>query len=340
MMIQTPDGAPFECGPSTLVGRGVVDGLNITDPSVSGLHAVIAWHRGKRCWMIYDLQSSNGTFVTPDGMPDAERARLVSGRGERLRPDDRLTFGERTCLVLDCDPPPARATCVATGDVRTATDGVLVLPDEQRAEVYVVHTRHGWVIRQSEPAAAAFEAGTAGETLPAEQPVTETDAEEITLSVGDAVWSVWLPSEVPTTRPQQRVEAPPRRFRCEIEVKQAGDIIRLVLLDGTRRIELAPRRHHEMVWLLALAREEDAELPEDERGWRDGHQVLAQLGRRSSDGNYIGVLKHRLTDQIGKRLAHLKLPDCEPLIERDSGRVRLAPVEFRIVDPRRDEDAR
>lgn len=88
MLRGVPPDATFAVGARTTVGRGKQNDVVLSDPRVSREHARI--ETDGRTPMIFDLESTNGTFI------DGERIR---GRS-RLRAGDVLTFGN-TQLVLE-----------------------------------------------------------------------------------------------------------------------------------------------------------------------------------------------------------------------------------------------
>lgn len=312
MMLQYGEANPVEIAASTVVGRGVVDGFNLAHGSVSGLHAMIGWHRTRRAWLLFDLGSSNGTRVSANADLGREYARkLPVGGGEALMPGMVVYFGDEAVQVLDVSPPPARAQCLQTGEVRLASDDVLPLPDETDPEVMVVPGVAGWVIRD------LHASGDDEVTTPL---MPQDEMAEVT--AGGRRWSVWLPTAHRTTRQQGEAQKPAYHF--VIELRNGGDDVQFVLQHGDERITLPTSRHHEIVWLLARAQDRDQELAEADRGWVAGEEILARLGLPNSSVTYVGVLVHRLRRQVTKRLESVNLPPCPPLIVRKNGRLRLA----------------
>lgn len=75
-------------GPSSLsIGRLHDNDIVIADPSVSGRHATMTWD-GKR-WIVHDMGSTNGTYVSYGGAPTDER--LI--RENALTDGSRIRFG-------------------------------------------------------------------------------------------------------------------------------------------------------------------------------------------------------------------------------------------------------
>lgn len=312
------DDRPIECNGNTFVGRGLIDGINLDDPGVSALHAVIAWHPSKNCWLLHDLGSQNGTRVG-SAHGDAPGERVAPGVAVRIDRGRRLTFARTMFDVIDTDGPPASAVCLTTGEVRTASDGVLLLPDERAPDVMLVETQSGWVRRSPSEAVAldgTSDVGSGDEVLA---------AGSATVSAGGRSWRLWHPAPAPQT---QRFAVSALQCEIEVVVSPTSDHIRLVLRTSDQVIALPSRRHHELVWLLARARLEDIALPELERGWRDAETLLAQMALRESGVGYISVLTHRLRNQLKAR----KLADHDRMIERRDGQLRLAVARVRVLD--------
>ena len=88
----------------TILGRGADCDLTLSLPSVSRRHAVIQQESGG--WMIWDLQSSNGTFVN--------RRRV---NGERLQPGDQITLSPPDRPSVTLTFYPLLATAASSGVV-------------------------------------------------------------------------------------------------------------------------------------------------------------------------------------------------------------------------------
>ena len=53
------------------VGRDAANDIVIIDATVSGRHAELRWE--DRCWVVCDMGSTNGTYVSYGGAPGGER---------------------------------------------------------------------------------------------------------------------------------------------------------------------------------------------------------------------------------------------------------------------------
>lgn len=122
--------------PRCRVGR-VPTSDHLDDARVSSEHAVLH-HNGSRL-EIRDLGSTNGTWVNRQRFPKGERALLSAGAF--------LMFGGRdlTFELVDASPPIASARQIETGELRHATSGLLVLPNEEHpvASVFERRTARG-----------------------------------------------------------------------------------------------------------------------------------------------------------------------------------------------------
>ena len=66
------------------VGRDAANDIVIADATVSGRHAELRWEG--RCWVVCDVGSSNGTYVSYGGAPGGDR-QIRRWRNHRLRLD-------------------------------------------------------------------------------------------------------------------------------------------------------------------------------------------------------------------------------------------------------------
>jgi predicted component of type VI protein secretion system len=85
---------PAQC----LVGRSRACNMRLTEPKVSGEHALLRWRSG--VWELQDLHSHNGTHV--DGRLLGSGRRVVLEEGTTVgfgRPDEYVLF--------DAGPPPS-----------------------------------------------------------------------------------------------------------------------------------------------------------------------------------------------------------------------------------------
>lgn len=302
----------FECAGNTFIGRGLVDGLNIDSRQVSSLHAVITWHMGRNRWLLHDLGSRNGTRVNTGG-GDARHA-VEPGKATPLQVGMRVFFAQTGFVVDDAAPPPARAVSLSTGEVRVASDGLLMLPDDRSPDVVLIDIDDGWLVRDAPADASSGDSIDRGTKLP--------EAETLVTASG-RTWRLWRPHATPDTRV---VAYTASSYAYEVIVSPDGESVRLVLRGPKDTIVLPPRRHHELIWLLARAWHQDAERPLADRGWRDTSTLSAQMALTES--TYIGVLLFRFRSQLRKR----GIADADELIERRNGQLRLAPIDIRIID--------
>lgn len=85
----------FLLGPSQVLGRSRRCDLQIMDPTVSSLHAMLVFREGR--FMIFDLDSKSGIFVNEG---------RVSPAGKPLTHRDRIVLGETIFRFSQPDPDP------------------------------------------------------------------------------------------------------------------------------------------------------------------------------------------------------------------------------------------
>jgi hypothetical protein len=231
------------------IGRDATCDVPVEDERVSWDHASLRWT--SRGWELRDNGSRNGTYV----------------RGRQLEPRERVALGEGETFavgvpahgftLIDAGPPVARATCTTSGVVRVAVDGVLVLPDDDRAAVSVLEASSGgWM--------AAIE--------DASRPVVDR---EIVMVDGEG-WELDLPLLGLNTK---SVASLPTladvtlRFR----VSRNEDDVYIDVIYGDSTAVLGPRACHYLLLTLARARLADAGASPGERGWVDRDELCRML---------------------------------------------------------------
>jgi hypothetical protein len=121
-----------------LIGRSPSCGLRLINAHASGEHATVTW-TGLH-WEIKDLGSRNGTFV--DG------TKIEPGRAVKLTEGTRIAFGDPDASweVINDEPPSALAIDLDSGDMKTAIDGLLALPNEEKPELtYYQNSTGDWI---------------------------------------------------------------------------------------------------------------------------------------------------------------------------------------------------
>jgi len=312
-----PPDRVFEWHGNTFVGRGLHEGLSLDENDdaarqVSQLHAVLVWNPRNTRWEVRDLGSINGTQV--DGSP------LPPGRTMALTEDTTLGFGSTRWMVSEIGPPSPRARCTRTNEVRVATDGVLLLPDELNPELRIVHGAFGWVACLDDDIDAANHS-------------MQLLAAGSTFEAGNRQWTLWLPSAAPAVT--QKAMGTVKQIQLTIDVSRDQERIGVTAEINGVEHTFGPRRHHDLLWLLARARVDDLEDGHDTEsaGWRTNSAIAAQTGLGKDDPfNYLNVLVHRCRRQFDG----CRLRDTAPLIERDKsgGRLRIGipGAQLRIIN--------
>lgn len=304
----------FEWTSDCFVGRGRLDGLSFDEADeahrrVSQLHAAVTWNARNDRWEVRDLGSANGTFV--DG------ARLSAAEPAALEVGTRLMFGGPTLTVVDVSPPPARAQCRPSSEVRVASEGILLLPDEAAPDVAIVESARGWARCAPEGALAA---------VPPDAPLVASGE---VIEAGGRRWVIRLPLVAAKTAPSAGRLG---NMTGVFETGESLDDLRVTLEEKGRQLELPPRKHHELLWHLAQARLADraAHRAEEEQGWRTASELIELLKLRNRDPYaYFNLLVFRARQQ----LAEVGVSDHTEIIERRRGdqKLRLGMAEIRVV---------
>lgn len=263
----------------TLVGRGMVGGINIDgsapiDREVSSVHAVIYWTRRLRRWHVQDLGSANGTTVDGNRAAPGEPAVLAEGA--------ILALGGSKWRVREADPPSTVAA--SAGELRVATNDVLLLPDEGNPRLAIIREGGVWRARPY----AEFETGGG-------RAVEHGD----TVEVDGRTWHI-AHSDGADLRTVPTIGSI-ADHRLTLQVPRRMENILPTFTKGEHSISLPPRRHHELWWLLAEACLKDREAGVDaaEEGWVETDTLVRDLGL-ASDPGYLNVLVHRARNQLAR----------------------------------------
>jgi pSer/pThr/pTyr-binding forkhead associated (FHA) protein len=238
----------FTLGSRCLLGRHPGCDLRVDNPRVSGEHASLRWIGDH--WEVRDLGSKNGTIVDGARLGGGKRAILVQG--------SVITLGGEEAFVLeDAAPPVASARHAQTFRLRTATDGLLVLPDDDHPEMSILEDANGrWVAEDSE-----------GARYVVDRDLVVVDGEGWILDLPHVTIATHEVNDVPPS-----IEGVSLRFG----VSRDEEHIEVTVVDGARTTSLPPRSHHYLLLTLARALLEDPESSPAERGWVD-RAVLCRM---------------------------------------------------------------
>lgn len=280
----------YTLGPRCLVGRHASCDLSFADPRVSGEHAIVRWVDGR--WELKDLASRNGTFLN--------KRRLSPGERVTLGPGDVVTLGGPGAgfILADASAPAPTARHGTTGEVRVATDQVLVLPDEERPIATVFEDAAGrWVVEREDGAV----------------PVNDHD---LVLVEGEP-WVLELPVGLRSTwdaSAGRMIETIGLRF----SVSPDEEHVDVTLFDDRGALSLPSRSFHYLLLTLARLRKGDAATAVEDRGWADREALCRMLGVDALKLN-VDICRAR------KQLGELGVHGAAGLIERraGSGQVRI-----------------
>jgi len=280
----------FTLGSRNLLGRHPGCDLRVDNPRISGEHASLHWV-GTR-WELRDLGSRNGTFV--DGL------RLGAGERRLLAAGATFTLGAQDTFTLeDATAPVACARHTRTAALRAASEGLLVLPDDERPEVTIF-----------EDAAGRWVAETRDETrLVVDREVVIADGEGWRLDLPGAEGETWEAGAfVPT------LETISLRFG----VSRDEEHVAITIFHEGKLTELPPRSHHYLLLTLARALLADHAASAAERGWVDTHTLCRMLATEPRMLN-VDVFRAR------RQLASLGVHGAAGIIARrpNAGQLRL-----------------
>lgn len=285
-----------------LLGRSSTCTIRLSDARVSGEHARITWRRDR--WEIRDLGSRNGTFVNG--------VRLEHGSSVILARGDSVSLGtpDGPHVLRDASPPVALARDLESGAVVVASDGLLILPDENQIEMCVLDDPGDgtWVAEvdgQSREVRDGEVVRVAGGAYMLHLPVAPAptvDARDGGMRVAD------LALRFRVSRDEERVE---------IDLEQGGELCLL-----------PPRAHHYTLLTLARLRLRDRDernVPAPSRGWISVNDLCRML---AADETRLNVEIYR----IRRDLATQGVSNPAAIIERQRGKrmLRMGPVHITI----------
>jgi hypothetical protein len=294
-----------------MVGRSRLADLRMTEPTVSGEHAVLRWTG--RDWELHDLGSRNGTIV--DGRRLAAGERVILARGSVI------AFGQadNAWRLVDDAPPTVMAVPVAGGEPISARDHLLALPSEDNPEAAVYRDAAGdWVLEHAGEAARITDGST-----------VRAAGRDFILRVPDLIAATW-----DNRSPAPHLGGLTFRF----SVSRDEEYCSLIARGDHHAIDLGARAHHMVLLTLARSRLEDraartsppaeraAALPESSEGWVYQDELADKL---AMDETHLNVAVFRCRRQ----LAEAGIIDAARIIERrrPTREVRLGVSRIEIV---------
>ena len=234
-----------------LIGRASTCDVRVDDARVSSEHASVSWTG--TAWELRDLGSKNGTFLGGRRLGPGERRVLAAGDAFHLGGGSGPGF----CLV-ESTAPVASARHVASGLVRRAASGLLVLPDEDRPLLSLVEGRDGRWILESD-----------GGVRPAED-------REIVVVDGEA-YSLDLPAPHGPTQDAGGSIAPLDQLTLRFRVSRDEERVEITVCTPNGELYMPPRSYHYLLLTLARARIEDTGSVPAEAGFRDRADLCRML---------------------------------------------------------------
>ena len=262
-----------------LVGRSRLADLRMTEPTVSGEHAVLRW--SGREWELHDLGSRNGTILDGRKLAPGERVALASGAV--------IAFGQadNAWRLIDDSAPTIMAIPMESGDVMCASDDLLALPSEDNPEAVVYRDGGGdWVVEQGGEKARV-----------ADRQSVRAGGREFLLRVPDQIAATWDNSS-----PAPHLRALTLRFA----VSRDEEYVALTAHAEHQVIDLGARAHHAVLLTLARTRLEDRkslaiprgnESPESAEGWIYQDELADKL---AIDENHLNVAIFRCRRQLAE----------------------------------------
>jgi hypothetical protein len=309
ILAKHPEGPHAHLLSRHLVGRSRLADLRMTDPTVSGEHAVLRWTG--REWELHDLGSRNGTSV--DGRKLASGERVAIGRGAVI------AFGQAdNAWRLDDDAPPTIMAVLDDGDQPlTGRNDLLALPSDDEPEAVIYRDAGGnWVIEQG------------GETARiADRAAVRAGGRDYVLRVPDMIAPTWDSSS-----PAPHLAM----MTLQFSVSRDEEYVALTARSEHHVVDLGARAHHAVLLSLARSRLADRKPraaaaergspPESSEGWVYQDDLAREL---AIDETHLNVAVFRCRRQ----LAEAGIVGAASIVERrrPTRELRLGVARIEIV---------
>lgn len=311
VLTKHPEGTSSPVLSRHLVGRSRLADLRMTEPTVSGEHAVLRWTG--RAWELHDLGSRNGTVVDGRRLAPGERVGLARGAV--------IAFGQadNTWCLSDDAPPTIIAVPIEGGEPMSARDHLLALPSEDHPEAVVYRDSVGdWVLEHGGEAARVADRAT-----------VRAGGRDFVLRVPDVIAATWdISSPAPNLG----------GLTLCFSVSRDEEYIALTARGDHHAIDLGARAHHLVLLTLARSRLADrkarapsgpdrqAPLPDSFEGWVYQDELADKL---AMDETHLNVAVFRCRRQ----LAEAGIVGAAGIIERrrPTREVRLGVARIEIV---------
>jgi hypothetical protein len=236
-----------------LVGRSSLAHLRLSDPGISGEHAVLSWNG--RAWEVHDLGSRNGTMLDGRRLAQGERAEVARGAA--------LAFGSSSSAwrLVDDGPPVVIALPAEGGEPIAGELDLLALPSSDDPELTVYRDASGqWTLDRD----GATEGAASGREI----------------TVGGRRYTLHLPDVVAQTLEASEAPLMLDALTLSFRVSRDEEFVALSASAGGIPLDLGARAHHGLLLALARARLGDRaeEVPETSAGWVYQEELARGLG--------------------------------------------------------------
>ncbi|MBX2798391.1 MAG: FHA domain-containing protein [Myxococcales bacterium] len=251
----------------TLIGRSAACELQVSDPLVSGEHALLHWDGDT--WVVRDLASSNGTFLQGERLAVGAATAVTQGQSLRFATDDPWS-------LVDAGPPEPSAALQGSDVVVRAQSQVLLLPSEERPVCAVFAVEGGGWVCESD-----------------RERVAVTDRQWV--SAGGDRWRLSLPTPLADTL--QASEGP----RLYFSVSRDEEFVALDVEEAGRRVALGHRGYTYLLLTLARQRLAESTVPEPDRGWLHQDDLAHMLRINASTVNVHVYRARQHASRLGIR---------------------------------------
>jgi hypothetical protein len=293
-LVQTASGFVHFLEAETLVGRSPRASVSIEDRLVSMHHASMLWN-GDR-WILRDLGSRNGTFVDGRQLANEEQLALEVGM--------RIGFGspELSYLCSSIDAPTVMLVALESGAAIAIDNALMAIPSPERpCATLALHDDGFWSIELGDDTRMLLD-----------QERLEIDGVSYRFCENRGSQRT-----MPSARSKECING---EFTLELACSLDEEHVELSVSQGDKRSALGTRSCYYALLMLArcrLGQGLPAHMTVDRDGWIATSTLATMLNTTEQHVN-VDIFR------IRKALQSAELADAAALIERRSGRLRLA----------------
>lgn len=281
----------------------------ISDVYISKIHAFIEWN--EQHWLLRDV-SANGTWLNGN--------KLTPNQVVQLNVADVITFTSKSGYVfevLDLNPP---CDCL--------------MPIEHSSEAIELESFHLLPSKKSQKMILSYNNQTYSwwqeiidDNFSQSLTSSELNDQEY-LTIDGLTWQLQLNRTIADTQLLRPSVTSLDELTFLFQTSLDEESTKIFMQSGDQKLDLMVRSHHYLTLTLARQRAKDmqAGVDDSEQGWLYAEGLAKDLGL---DASHLNIQIYRIRKQFVDALNNSC--DSSHIIERNTGKLRLASKSFRII---------